>query len=574
MAINTLKYIEKFLKIKTKRAEIEPLILNKPQLKLYEVLRQQYNANRPRRVIILKARQMGFSTITEAIIFKNTATTTNIKSAIVAHKEQSTKSLFEMSKLFFDQLPIEMKPETKASNAYELSFDNKSGTGLKSSIICHTAGGKGIGRGDTIHDLHCSEYAFWPDNKKEILSGLLQSVPNTRDTMVIIESTANGYDDFKEKWDKAVNGENDFYPLFVAWYELDEYRMDVRDDFKLQLGGNYGNEIAIKSLYHLDNEQMQWRRWCIENNCNGEIDIFKQEYPSNPEEAFLSTGDSVFNKESVVEQIERARHIQKVTTGYFTYDKDYPSTVSAEIHNISWNNDERGYITIYEEPQVKLYSGKIANIKDVIDTEIMGKNPYVIGGDTAGVGEDYFTAKVINNITKKTAAVLWKQRLDEDLYADQLYCLGKYYHDALIGIEVNYSTQPVRELEKLRYHNQYIRERMDTITNGIVKALGFETNLKTRPVMIAEFVKLVREDITIECDVSTLKEMLTFIKDERGRPQAQEGYHDDLVMATAIAHFISNQMTSTWIEIAHEKKDFIKDNFKLDTQPKEGALEW
>ena len=65
---------------------------------------------------------------------------------------------------------------------------------------------------------------------------------------------------------------------------------------------------------------------------------------------------------------------------------------------------------------------------------MIAKCPYVIGGDTAGKGADYFAAKVIDNINGRTVATLHKQRMDEDVYAEQLYCLGKYYNDALIGV--------------------------------------------------------------------------------------------------------------------------------------------
>ena len=113
MIINTKKYIEEFLKIKTKDSEIIPFKLNKPQLKLYDLLKRQSEAGKPQRVIILKARQMGFSTLTEAILFKRTATKANVNSGIIAHKDDATTNLFNMSKLFLEELPEQLKPKTK-----------------------------------------------------------------------------------------------------------------------------------------------------------------------------------------------------------------------------------------------------------------------------------------------------------------------------------------------------------------------------------------------------------------------------------------------------------------------------
>ena len=177
-----------------KKSKIIPLKFNEPQLQYYNIIKQLKEQNKPVRIIILKARQMGFSTATEAIFFKETVTKSNIHTAIVAHKEDSTTNLFNMSKLMYNELPDAIKPEKKASNAKELVFNNKYGTGLNSKIKCMTAGGEGIGRSDTINNLHLSELAFWTGDKKETLTGLLQAVPNTPDTMIVIESTANGFE--------------------------------------------------------------------------------------------------------------------------------------------------------------------------------------------------------------------------------------------------------------------------------------------------------------------------------------------------------------------------------------------
>ncbi len=280
MNINTKKYIEEFLKIKTKDASIMPFKLNKPQLKLYDMLKRQSEQGKPQRVIILKARQMGFSTLAEALLFKRTATKANVSSGIIAHKEDATTNLFNMSKLYYQELPDALKPKTKAANGNVIIFDDKNGAGLRSKIKCMTAGGDGVGRSDTFQNLHLSEISSWA-NAKEILDGLLQAVPNNPDTLIIIESTAKGYDYFKELWDKAVDGENDFEPLFCAWWELDEYRLPCEENMILT-----EEEEELKDIYKLNNEQIAWRRWCIRNNCGNDLNTFKQEYPACPEEAF------------------------------------------------------------------------------------------------------------------------------------------------------------------------------------------------------------------------------------------------------------------------------------------------
>ena len=115
-----------------------------------------------------------------------------------------------------EYLPESIKPEQKKSNAKELVFNNEEGTGLDSKIKCMTAGGKGIGRSDTFTALHLSELAFWEGNKQDTLLGLLQAVPNIPESIVIIESTANGFDYFKELWDKAVEEKTIFIHYLLA----------------------------------------------------------------------------------------------------------------------------------------------------------------------------------------------------------------------------------------------------------------------------------------------------------------------------------------------------------------------
>lgn len=507
MSINTKAYIENYIKIRDKKGNVVPLKLNEPQLKYYNIIRKLYIERKPIRIIILKARQMGFSTETEAIIFKNVVTHHNYNAGIVAHKEDSTTNLFNMSKRMLEYLPEDIKPEQKKSNAKELVFNNSEGTGLDSKIKCMTAGGKGIGRSDTFTALHLSELAFWEGNKKETMTGLLQAVPNTPESMIIIESTANGYEYFKEMWDRAVAGKSDFYPLFIGWSELKEYSMPYTG-FKLTK-----EEIDLQEQYNLTLEQLTWRRWCIENNCSGDINQFKQEYPICPEEAFLSTGNCYFNKENIINRINNVPN--PIIRGKFNCFYD-----GIRIRNQKFLEQEDGEIQIYEYPENRV--------------------PYVIGGDTAGEGSDYFTAHVINNITGKQVAVL-KQQHNEIEYVKQVYCLGMFYNKALIGLENNFSTYPTQKLTELNYPNQYVRKKEDVYNTKYEKSFGFRTTSITRPYILANLQEIVHDSIEVINDKDTLREMLTFIINEKGRMEAEQGYHDDLVMALAITYYIRSQ---------------------------------
>ena len=542
MSINTRKYIENCLKIKDKKSRIIPFILNEPQLKLYNKIKELKAEHKPVRIIILKARQMGFSTLTEAILFKEVATRHNVTAGIIAHESKATNNLFTMSKLYYDNLPNCMKPKIMNRNAQELIFNTRDNKGLNSKISCMTAG-EGSGRSGTYNFLHLSEFAFWSGNKEESYISLMQTVPNDDKSMVIIESTANGYEFFKELWDKAVSNESDFIPFFVGWNELKEYQMPY-SGFELT-----DEEKELQRIYKVTLEQLEWRRWCIRNNCAGSIDVFHQEYPICPEEAFLNSGECVFDTQVIHRRLMEIP--EPIKTGYFEYDYDdtkqgygttnqytgRPNTIF-KISNIRWVNSPKGYIKLYQMP----------NTPEIVK--------YAIGGDTAGEGSDYFTGHVINTKTLEQVATFRKQ-LDPDLYAKQMYCLGLFYNKALMGIESNFDSFPIRELIRLGYPNMYVRRTENKTAEKLEREYGFRTDLKTRPAIISYLVELVREHSELLFDRDTLKEMLQFIRNDNGRPEAQEGAHDDLVMALAIAYRISSAVSQYTETVYVPEKDFF-----------------
>ena len=526
-----MDYIESCLKIKTKSGTVVPFRLNDAQRKLYAVAKRQQDAGKPVRLIILKARQLGFSTLTEGLIFHACATRKNVNALIVAHREDATANLFRMSKLFYDELPAPVKPMLRASNAQELVFENPSKLrserearpGLRSRIRCATAGGRGIGRSDTLQCVHLSEYAFWPDGadgKASTLAGILQAVPSLPGTMVVIESTANGFEDFKERWDAAVAGENDFEPVFFAWFENPDYSMPVVPGTEWM-----PEERDLKAAYQLTDEQLQWRRWCIANNCGGSLDMFRQEYPASPGEAFLHSGTGVFDNEQIVLRLERLP--EPAGRGEFTDGE--------------WTESETGAITLYELPEEGV--------------------PYVLGGDTAGEGSDYFTAIVIDNVSGRIAAKL-RQKYSEPEYVRQIYALGRFYNDALVAIETNFSTYPVMKLQEMEYPNQYSREREDTYTRQMRKSYGFRTDRQSRPRAIANLVEVFSSHPEWFTDRELLEEMLTFCYNEDHRPEALAGKHDDLVMGAAITYAVRHQQRMTVLTEPEKPREKLIDQMK------------
>lgn len=520
---NAGQYIQRFLRIRTKDNTVVPLIFNPPQQRLYEAIRQQWSQGKPVRIIILKARQMGFSTVVDAMLFWLAATAAYTECMIIAHKDEATRNLFRMIQRFYELLPEPLKPMTRSSNAQELTFDkplrDKSDRrGLGSRIRCATAGGSGVGRSYTLRAVHASEFAFWPGDKLETLTGLVQAVPDRPGTMIIIESTANGYNEFKKLWDDAVaaqeKGTDGYIPVFFPWSEMPDYRRKPLPGFR-----RTRQEQELAQVYGLDDEQLAWRRWCIATQCQGDEDLFRQEYPSSPDEAFIATGRCVFDKPSLV---LRRRQVQKLPwqQGQFriTFGPD------DRIVSWQWVPDPKGPIRILAHPEAGV--------------------PYVLGADTAGTGSDWFAGHVLDNRTGAQVAVLHHQ-YNERAFAQQVYCLGMYYNEALIGIETNYSTYPQLCLEDYGYRNFYVRTVLDRYTREPMEAFGFATTSKSRPAAIDGLKDVARYDLDLIQDYATLGEMLTFIYTEDFRPEAENGEHDDLVMSLAIAHFIRPQQRST-----------------------------
>ena len=534
---NPKEYCENLLRIRTKEQKLSPLVFNEAQQHLYGVIRQQAAAGKPIRIIVLKGRQEGISTVTEGLMFQDTVTRPNVKTLIVAHDTTATGNLFKMNKLFYDCLPPWARPLRKNSNAKELVFENptrddgekRRRPGLRSSIRCQTAGKGGVGRSDTLTNVHISEYAFWPNNKEDLLLGVMQTVPNDPATMVVIESTANGVEHFKALWDGAVAGDNEWVPVFLPWYMEKGYRMACT-------GGEVWTreEQQLQEDFGLDAEQLMWRRWCIKANCGGSEDKFRQEYPNTPEEAFLLSGRPFFDNRTLA--VRRMHAPKPLSVGWFTYGT--PAETGAKPESWSFTETEKGGVRIWQEPEEGV--------------------PYVLGGDTAGEGSDCFTAFVIDNRTGRQVAEL-QQRQSEILYARQIYCLGRYYNDALAAVEVNFSTYPERKLEEWEYPSLYQRERFDTYANTMVKAFGWETSGKTRPQALAQLHTVMEESPELVVSQWTLGEMVVFVYDAHGKPQAAVGEHDDLVMAAAITHTARTQQRYTVQETAGSRKHWTPD---------------
>lgn len=217
-------------------------------------------------------------------------------------------------------------------------------------------------------------------------------------------------------------------------------------------------------------------------------------------------GSTIFDANRINERLMAVK--EPASRGIFRYSYD-----GLSIKDISFIEDANGPVYVYRRPESKAY---------------------VIGGDTAGEGSDYFVGQVLDQNGNQVAVL--RQQTDSDLWTKQMYCLGKWYRDALLTIEVNFDSYPIQELQRLGYVHMYVREVNDTALDRYRKSYGFRTDSWTRPAILNHLIELVREHSEFINDRATLEEMLTFVRNTKGRMEAQNGAHDDLVMALAIAY--------------------------------------
>lgn len=267
-------YARTCLFIRTKEGGINALELNQPQLYIHERLEAQRRETGKVRAVILKGRQQGCSTYTEARYYHKVTNEKGRRAYILTHEDSATTNLFDMAKMYHDNCPDDVRPSTGAANAKELLFDE-----LSSGYKVGTAGSRGTGRGSTIHYFHGSEVAFWP-NADTHVAGVLQAVPDLPGTEIILESTSNGPQGvFYEIAMAAQRGEGEYQLIFVPWFWSREYRKKTAPGFALN-----SEEERYKEIHGLDDEQMAWRRAKIVEL--GGAHHFRREYPATVEEAF------------------------------------------------------------------------------------------------------------------------------------------------------------------------------------------------------------------------------------------------------------------------------------------------
>lgn len=513
-------YASRFLWIKTKDNRLARLRPNATQSKLQGIIEAKRAAGQPIRLLILKARQEGVSTWIDGWIFHDTITHKNVSSLIISHDDDSAVHLFDMVKLFNEQLPPALRPMQRYSNRRELVFENPSDAdrgdrpGLRSRLSVASARNVRAGRSKTLRNVHCSEAAFYPDLGALLLS-VQNAVPDNPDTAIILETTANGVgDDFHRLWQAAKRGENGYTAVFIPWFDHQEYRRtfdspEAKARFKASLTEE---ERKAQKLYGLDLEQLHWRREKAK-----EFDTlaeFFQEYPENDVDCFLTSGSPAL-------PVDAIRAMQQTATppkwrGFLeTYvDERDPKNPTEKIR---FTADPKGPLSIWKMPKPEA--------------------EYIITADTSEgyAGGDYSSVDVFDKETSEQVAQ-WHGHIEPDLLGSEvLPNLGWFFRNALIGVERNNPGLTVLvSLKRTGYTNIYRSVQVDERTNKQTKKLGWLTTRKTKPLLVDEIRQRFRERSVIINSAATLDECLTFVRLPDGTTAAQDHCHDDRVISCGL----------------------------------------
>ncbi len=573
-------YAEHCLKVVNEHGELVPLAYRKAQLKLDAALERQRLAGRPMRAIVLKSRKVGISTSVQAKLFQAVTTEPNCKAVVVAQDTDTAGDLFEISDTFYSHLPQDesFKPRLDSrrnspGGMKQLAWRNsrsqadRGDVGLNTSLKIDTAKEVDAGRGKTIRRLHCSEVAFWDTymggatgkGQKKFLA-MLNAVPDTPGSLIVIESTANGHNFFKARWDRAERGEGGYVAVFIGWTEDENCwrafdNPDHRAVFIESIGsGEFGeDEPRLIEKFSATPEQLLWRRFAIVDKCDGSLSTFGQEYPSTPLEAFVGSGKHFFPIRFIEFAEDEARSFdppesdpraevvqpgdgllipaafktrrlatstEDVPTGTLWLPGGADQAASGKDMWRVWAHPVKGGVrpgAEREAPRSYIVFADVASGED----------------QTQSAEPDYSAIQVIDHMSREQVAQ-WSSRCDRDEVALQTLLAALYYNGALVGVEMTggYGLTVVEAMwKRYAYPKLYRRRRQGSTRDRAQSLLGWDTTRNTKPAMEDEAMQLLREGSAGVRSLKLVSEMKTYVRFENGSRGADAEAFDDLLMA-------------------------------------------
>jgi hypothetical protein len=528
---NETEYRLQHYTIVTKELEVKPLTFNRGQWKLWRAIKSQEDCGKPVRVILLKARQWGGSTLTAAYILDKVIRISNAYGFVLSYDYDSADTLFGMYETAYDNYPEELnKPTRKKAAARHWRFEKQN-----SQIKVGTAKKKETGRSKTLHYLHISEVALF-QHTEAVMQSLMNSVPRGHGgTGVILESTAKGMNNyFHKQWKKTniIPRISTYIPVFVAWWEIEKYREEFYNSSeRLAFSQDLNEEEAIiQRIYNVDLEQLYWRRITLENECNGSTDAFHEEYPSNAEEAFLTSGQCRFSTMVVDKwdkEEEQAQMVVKPSRHSFDPEGEIVVNPFGELfiyetpEPCSSQGIPREYVMCVDVSENKTIS---EDGKDHDDSVIHILKRGNMAVDTPSM------FKVLDQVA------VWAGKVEPYDLAAMCYHLGMWYNRALAAIESNMSGGTVNHVlhHVHNYPFMYFKEILDKMTVTAGKTLGYYTSSTTRDPMLDSLAQMVKEESIRIRHRETLSQMMSFVLKKNRKYEADAGCKDDHVMALAI----------------------------------------
>ncbi len=500
MSTPLLPFVKR-LKIVTKDLQVYQLsqVMNYAQYRIVDEVESAIREQRRCRLIALKARQIGVSTITEAIMFSLAMILHRMSGLVISHESDSATHLLNMTNNYWETWRFK-----GMYTIHHNSIRHKSWSETGSSIRIATAKNEDAGRSQTIHFLHGSEVGFW-DNAVPLMTGLAQSIPDSHPSVVMLESTANGIGGyFYDQWNAAVDQSSEYVPLFFPWHQHPQYTAGF-----LGMSATLGQLTDEERILHaigIDDDRLAWRRWAIHNKCFGDINKFHQEYPTTPEEAFIVTGTNIFPDGELSACYDPTEGV----SGFLVEDGG----------RVRFQPSINGPVTIFRWPGDDMEACK-----------------YIVSGDaTRSVTGDFSCAQVINRRSWEQVAV-YHARINPVGFGDQMALLGRYYNWAILVPEIQGAgDSTISRLISLNYPFLFEHRKAERIPGQPESAYGWWSGVRAKQEAIGNLLKaVVDRDITLH-HAQTFNEMRAYVSDGKGgfKNGANEK-HDDTVTAMGIA---------------------------------------
>lgn len=521
-----------------------PFTLNRAQRQYLTALEALRLADKPIDIILCKARQWGGSTLTQLyMLWIQLVHKRNWNSVICGDIEKQSSIVAGMLAKVISHYPtwatggkkITTAPYQGAQKTRVISWSNSRyslGSSQKPDSL----------RSEDISMAHLTEVGLWKATQgrkpEDLVQSIFGSIARGPYTVKVLESTAKGVGNFFHRtWIDAVEGRNNFTPVFIPWYSIDLYCkpiaagdyesfIDSLDDYEKQLF-SFGATLEAIAWYRDKRKEMpdEWRLF--------------SEFPSTAAEAFQSTGRRVFRL-SYVQNIRRTC---------------VPPTFKGDIVPDGYTTDEQGR-RAERTRFAPAAPGENCNENSLWvwlmpDKEQSLRDRYIVSVDVGGVSEkaDYSCILVADRLAMLDGGVpeivaCWHGHIEHDRLAWKAVEIARAYDNALLIIESNTLETDGTEgnnfeyiLNEIagKYSNLYSRTSQLEIKQGRPRRWGFHTNSSTKPMVINFLVKALRDELYIERCIETTYELDLYELKENGRETgAIEGNHDDRVMATAI----------------------------------------